>query len=134
MRKTTKIAASLAIVGAAAAAPSAAMAQTSSPHATPKTYSTCDVETLATLCFLITGTGDSVGYMQDTVTWTSSRPNTHLEINGPGGTWNSKAGTSVSSFRETFNRTVTPGSYCGTAWYFSGDYHQAAQSCVTVNS
>jgi hypothetical protein len=135
MNKISKIAASVAIAGLMAAAPTAAIAETSSAHhVRPDTYSTCDQETYATLCFLVTGSGDYVGYMQDTVTWTGLYSGTHLEINGPSGTWNSSTGTSVSSFRETFNGYVIPGSYCGTAWYYvDGQYYQAAHSCVTVD-
>jgi hypothetical protein len=134
MRKIIKAALALAAAGVMAATPVAASAATSSAHIRPNTYSTCDQGTYATLCFLVTGSGSYVGYMQDTVTWTGLYSGTHLEINGPSGTWNTPAGTSISSFRETFNGNVAPGSYCGTAWYYvDGQYYQAAHSCVTVN-
>jgi hypothetical protein len=124
MRKILKLAASLAMAGALAAAPSAAaMAGTNSHQVRPDTWSTCGEGTYATLCFLVTGSGAYVGYMQDTVTWAGSFGDTHLEISGPSGTWNTPAGTSVSSFTQPINGYVIPGFCCGTAWYFvDGQY------------
>lgn len=97
---------------ALAAVPSSAWAKTASIRPVPNTYSTCNVGTYATLCFLVTGTGDFVGYMQDNVTWNGTHSNTHLEISGPSGTWNSGVYTNATYFRKPINMTVVPGSYC----------------------
>lgn len=137
MRKITKGIASLVIAMGLAAAPSSAMAQTDAPHVitpSPDTGSSCGSSNLATTCFLIVGSGTYVQYMENTTQWNGSAANTHLEINGPGGTWNSGTGTSVSQFTVTLNGYVLPGNYCGTSWYYNSGYYAAAQSCVLVHT